>query len=232
MDFLKHDFLRHVDMIELLEMPDSSILYEGNDGALLYRDAMFSISCIPCAAKELLRRLIAHLPAQGDCYVVLHNPELKAPLLQEHGFHCLMDCFQCCYEQPVPVSYALPRGAVIRPLETRHLDFVHAHYRTVDDADYVRERIEAGMFGVFYGETPAGFIGTHDERSIGMLEVLPNYRKRGLAFALEAHMINHLLVLGRRAFCQVSVDNAASIALQKKLGMSVSDSVISWIERT
>jgi tRNA (guanine37-N1)-methyltransferase len=65
-----------------------------------------------------------------------------------------------------------------------------------------------------------------------MLEVLPNYRKRGLAFALEAHMINHLLVLGRRAFCQVSVDNAASIALQKKLGMSVSDSVISWIERT
>lgn len=218
-------------MFELLEMPGSCILYEADDGVLLYNDMMFSVAFVPGAEKIFLQRLLSHLPESGGCYVVLHGPELKEPLTLDHGFSTFMDCYQCLYEHTEPVSYALPEGVSILPLDLHHLDFVHAHYHTVDDIGYVRERIEAGMFGAFYGETLAGFIGTHDERSIGLLEVLPGYRKRGLASALEAHMINHLLLLGRRPFCQVSVKNAPSIALQKKLGMSVSSSTISWMER-
>ncbi len=230
-NYLKHDFLRHVDMLELLEMPSASVLYGGDDGVLACSDTMFSLSFVSGAENAFLQRLLAHLPERGGCYVVLHGPELKAPLMREHGFGSFMDCYQCLYEQAGPISYSLPDGADIRPLDMQHIDFVHAHYRTVDDAGYVRERIEAGMFGAFFGETQAGFIGTHDERSIGMLEVLPEFRKRGLAFALEAHMINHLLHAGRRAFCQVSVGNAPSLALQKKLGMTISESVIIWMER-
>lgn len=218
-------------MLELLEIPESTILYEGGDGVLLYNDMMFSVAFVPGAEDAFLQRLLSHLPEDGGCYVVLHSPELKAPLMMERGFGSFMDCYQCLYERTDPVSYVLPKGAVIRQLDMRHLDFVHTHYHTVDDIGYIRERIEAGMFGVFYGEILVGFIGTHDERSIGMLEILPDYRKRGLAFALEAHMINHLMQHDRRAFCQVSVDNTPSIALQKKLGMTISESVISWMER-
>lgn len=51
---------------------------------------------------------------------------------------------------------------------------IHAHYHMVDDANYIRERIEAGMFGVFLADGIAGFAGTHDERSMGLLEILPD----------------------------------------------------------
>lgn len=230
-DYLKQDILRHVDMLELLEMPSTVVLSGGRDGVLLYNDTMYSLSFVPGAENVFLQCLLSHLPEQGGCYLVLHNPELKAPLIREHGFQVFMDCFQCLYEHAEPVSYVLPEGVSIKRLDMRHVDVVHANYHTVDDEGYIRERIGAGMFGAFYGETLAGFIGTHDERSIGMLEILPDYRRRGLAFALEAHMINHLLRVGRRPFSQVSVDNAPSLALQRKLGMTISKSVVSWMER-
>ena len=55
---------------------------------------------------------------------------------------------------------------------------------------------------------------------MGLLEILPEYRRLGLAYALEAHLINHLLSLGRVPFCQVALYNEASIRLQKKLQQS------------
>ena len=43
--------------------------------------------------------------------------------------------------------------------------------------DYVAERLAAGaMTGAFLDGVLAGFIGIHEEGSIGMLEVLPAYR--------------------------------------------------------
>ena len=99
----------------------------------------------------------------------------------------------------------------------------------VDDIGYIRDRIEAGMFGVFLKGEIAGFAGTHEERSMGLLEILPEYRRLGLAYALEAHLINHLLSQGRVPFCQVAIVNVASIRLQQKLGLTISDQVVYWL---
>lgn len=45
------------------------------------------------------------------------------------------------------------------------------------------------MTGAFLDGVLAGFIGIHEEGSIGMLEVLPAYRRRSLGYALEAGAI-------------------------------------------
>jgi tRNA (guanine37-N1)-methyltransferase len=87
------------------------------------------------------------------------------------------------------------------------------------------------MFGVFIGGEIVGFVGTHDEHSMGLLEILPEYRRLGLGYALEAHLINHLLSRGRVPFCQVAVYNEASILLQEKMGLEISTSVIYWLAR-
>jgi tRNA (guanine37-N1)-methyltransferase len=160
--------------------------------------------------------------------IILRGAELLDSLAT-CGFESAMDCCHAIYLSNRPIPYTLPDGAEIRLLDSNHLDFVHEHYRTVDDADYILERIEAGMFGAFVRGEPAGFIGTHDERSMGLLEVLPEYRRLGLAYALEAHLINHLLSLDRTPFCQVSIRNEPSIALQRKLGLALSDTVIRWL---
>ena len=84
-------------------------------------------------------------------------------------------------------------------------------------------------FGAFVGGALAGFIGTHAEGSMGMLEIFPEYRRRGLGCALEAGLIRRLLERGEIPFCQVIEGNEASMRLQEKLGMTFSDEPVYWM---
>ena len=88
------------------------------------------------------------------------------------------------------------------------------------------------MFGVFVRGEIAGFVGTHEEQTMGLLEILPEYRRLGLAYALEAHLINHLLSIGQTPFCQVAIHNEPSLRLQRKLGLTISDTVVYWLNYT
>lgn len=75
----------------------------------------------------------------------------------------------------------------------------------------------------------AGFIGTHEEGGMGMLEVFEPYRHRGIAMALEKFLINRTLEKGHTPYCQVFTDNGASINLQQKLGLRLCRKEIYWI---
>lgn len=119
----------------------------------------------------------------------------------------------------------------IRRLNEGWLDVVCAHYAPLP-RQAVLHHLRAGwVFGAFdeAGEL-AGFIGEHDEGSIGMLEVLPAHRRRGCAQALEAFMINRHLGQGRMPYCQVEVSNDASHALQRKMGFTRLPGTQCWVE--
>ena len=97
---------------------------------------------------------------------------------------------------------------------------------------YILERIPSGtVVGAFLDDRLAGFIGTHDEGSIGMLTVVPEFRRRGLATYLEQLAIVRALELGHIPFGQIAKDNHASIALQKSLGMTISDELVCWMDK-
>ena len=99
----------------------------------------------------------------------------------------------------------------------------------------VRERfLDKAMFGAYIRaengtEAFAGFIGKHEEGSIGMLTVLPEYRGQKIALALEAYMINRELEQGFTPYGQVREDNTASIKLQKKVGLCFSKTPVFWV---
>ena len=82
-------------------------------------------------------------------------------------------------------------------------------------------RLAAGTIdgGYLDGEL-VGFIGMHAEGSMGMLEVFPGWRRRGVALALEAAKIASGLAAGHVPWAQVFPENRASIALQHRLGMA------------
>jgi len=52
---------------------------------------------------------------------------------------------------------------------------------------------------------------------IDMLEVLPEYRRRGIAYSLEAAMINRLREQKRIPYAQIFTTNSDSVFLQKNL---------------
>ena len=160
------------------------------------------------------------------------NTRILYEPLEKLGFRRDMLCYPCCYTSPRPLPIELPAGVEIRPLTHEHDDFVLAHYRHGEgDADYMRSRIDDGMFGLFENGVLAGFVGIHGGGEMGLLEVLPAYRRKGYALLLEARMINHRLALGHLPHGEVETWNEASMALQRRLGMTFSENTCAWFER-
>ena len=85
------------------------------------------------------------------------------------------------------------------------------------------------MWGVFDGGKIAGFVGMHSEGSMGMLEILPEYRRCGYGFALEAYCIDWHLKQGWTPFGHVIEGNNPSWSLQQKLGMRRAELPAIWI---
>jgi len=229
--YLSRNPNKNVDMLEILPLPAARMLAEDDFGVLLEHEGLYLLSCDDGRDMAYLPRLVEGLAEDTERMIVLHSLALKDVLVQSYRFEAFLDVRHGVYRKKEPVAYSLPDGAQIRKLDESHLDFVLRHYHMMDDESYLRERIEEGMFGAFVGGELVGFIGTHDERSIGLLEILPEYRRLGLAFALEAHLINRLLEQGRTPFCQVSTDNEPSLALQRKLGMELSGATVHWLVR-
>ncbi|MDD6306117.1 MAG: GNAT family N-acetyltransferase [Clostridiales bacterium] len=150
-----------------------------------------------------------------------------------------MSCYQAVYTKkeklPITGLYRLDgkkQDGVVKicPLNLEYLDIVTANYHTVDDTDYMKERIEKGwMFGAFIENELAGFAGMHTEGSIGMLEVLPQYRGRHIGKALETYMINLSLEHGMIPYGQVADGNEVSTRLQETLGLCFSKTMIYWM---
>ena len=85
------------------------------------------------------------------------------------------------------------------------------------------------MFGAYMEGTITGFIGVHDDGSIGLLEVIPEYRRMGVATALQSFMLAEHMKHGWVPYGQVYLDNDASFALQNSMHMSLSDGYIRWM---
>lgn len=223
--WLSRDPLLYMDMLEQLRMGEK-LLYAGEDGVLLY--------CAPCGAYMLAGR-------DADAALRITRGLPRAPLFVAHRMDCVpalmehfsykrkMACYQSVYLAQEPP--AVPDVCEIRPLSREHLGFVRAHYSNPGDwGEYLGARLDAGvLFGAWADGALAGFVGLHDEGSIGMLEVLPEFRRRGIAHALQAFMAGRLMEAGRVPFAQVEVDNAASLALQKKLGFSLCETPLCWL---
>ena len=141
---------------------------------------------------------------------------------------------------PAPLATAGPpagtppsacRHLAIHPLDEGHLEAVAACYHLIPREDIVDHLRRGWIWGGFDEEGGlVGFIGEHDEASMGMLEVFPEHRRRGYAQALEAALIERFRAVGRTPYCHVALGNEASRALQRKLGLRQQDTIQCWFE--
>ena len=171
------------------------------------------------AAARLLHR--AGPPAPGAMLGV-HGRAAALAAAEMMGQPLPPACTQAVYwgAQPPPWQAKGVRFAALGP---EWAELVCAHNALLS-RDEMAARLAAGVFtGAFLpgpqGRQLAGFIGQHPGGSMGMLAVLPQFRRMGLGAALEAHAIARLLRQGRVPFCYISAGNRASLALQKKLGL-------------
>jgi len=226
LDFLD-DKVFYADMIGLVTRGDM-IVDAGADGVLLRTPGQTWM--MASANEDCARRMLGLVdPSHCQCLVV--HEEYAIGLVQElFDFTRHTPCIASAY-----LGDTLPQSARtdlhVMPLGVEWTDTIAANY-TMDGPAYIRARIEAHeVWGGFMGGNLVGFIGLHEEGSMGMLDVFENYRRRGVAEYLMIDLANRMLADGRTPHDHIIVGNIASESLQRKLGFSISTRRLCWMSR-
>lgn len=218
--------LLYMDMLEVLRRGTAQVRRAGEDGVLLYdppSEVWFLDAETPAALDEML-------PLMEGCTLLTgHQMWYKDQLAARFGFQTEQICRQAAWMAPQPPE--VPSfGGEIRLLDQSWAEWTEARYsHSFGGVEYMRSAIDRGMLGAFVDGQPAGFIATHIEGSMGMLEVLPQYRRRGIGEALLLAMTALCLERGQYPYGQVWTSNAPSLALQHRAGMTLSDELVFWI---
>ena len=119
----------------------------------------------------------------------------------------------------------------LRTLTPAYAGAIAEHY---SHPEYLRpgeleELLAAGrVIGGFEDGRLVGFVGEHPHGAMGMLEVLPEARRRGWGSTLAAAKVRHLLDEGRLPWAEVWPDNDASLALELSMGFEFPETGRLW----
>lgn len=221
--WFSRDPLLHADMTEALRRGLGVIASAAERGVLVSADED-SCGMLSCADLDTALTL---LDGRRFPLLSIHQAELESPLCRELGMETWMRCRQAVYLGKEPPAAT---EEDIRPLTGEHLDFLQANY-CHEDSDYLAWLLERrALFGAFREEKLVGFIGKHAEGSMGLLEVLPAWRRQGVGESLERFLIAREVERGNLPYCHVFTDNQASLALQQKLGLTLAEGSVIWLK--
>ena len=221
--WFSRDPLLHADMTEALRRGLGVIASAAERGVLVSADED-SCGMLSCADLDTALTL---LDGRRFPLLSIHQAELESPLCRKLGMETWMRCRQAVYLGKEPPAAT---EEDIRPLTGEHLDFLQANYRH-EDSEYLAWLLERrALFGAFREEKLVGFIGKHAEGSMGLLEVLPAWRRRGVGESLERFLIAREVERGNLPYCHVFTDNQASLALQQKLGLTLAEGSVIWLK--
>lgn len=201
---------------------------DAQDDGVMLRHRRGDIVMVAAKTGRRLREMTGRI-ALGTPDVMLHGlcePEQDVLVRARLNLKNTIAFYQYAYYGEAPAPDA---DVDIRPLELDSLDFVYRNYGHAS-REYLEARIRQGvMIGAYVAGELAGFIGEHVEGSMGLLHVLPAYRRMHLGYALERAAIRRTRLAGQIPFDQVALKNEASIALQARLGMTRAQQQVYWI---
>lgn len=217
--------INRADLLALRQRQLATPLYEGPEGSVLAQEGAFYSDILD---GRRLDEILGALRLKRIHVCAVKSRSAADAVRQRYGFTDENPCSQWAYTLPTPPETG---DFDIRILERKDVPLAAAHYHMIDDpADYFYACIDSEwIWGLYDGGQLAGFIGLHPEGSMGMLEILPEFRRKGYGYALEAHLIAEHLRRGWVPYCHVVDGNTASLALQKKLGMEKAELPAIWV---
>lgn len=229
LEFLYKEYLLHVDMIECIKNNEYKII-EYIEGGVLISDKEEALIMLTAFNMETAKALIDKIP-KGVEMLVIHQYFYCNYLKERFNVYDEMSCYQSVYTKNKPFN--IEESSInVKILNEEYVESIFNNYSSKNTVDikYIKERINTNtMLGAFINEKLVGFIGTHEEGSMGILEVLPQYRKNGIGALLQKHATNLALQQSRIPYGQVKVNNEKSIKLQKKLGFELSSEIVYWL---
>jgi ribosomal protein S18 acetylase RimI-like enzyme len=213
-------------LINIIHRNLGTVLAASDQGVLLRTHGKVAMIS---SANTATAQAMLESAAVDDCrtFVVCEEPTLNV-VEQRYGFQHHTPVNPSAYlGDPLPVIHR--PDLRIDTLSPKWGDWVADHYG-MDNPRYVRSRVEAGeVWGLFHSEEILGFIGLHEQGSMGMLEILEEHRRQGYAEYLLTFLTNKLLAEGVLPHDHIIVGNEASVRLQQKLDFTISDRTLWWV---
>ena len=203
----------------------AEILEETREGIFIYdpNDRLYVLYAPAELGKEWLKK---H-EERGYRLLILYDDELIAFTAERYGLAVDEKCKQVVWTRKDKPEQGTK--LVLRQADDSDIAWIRGIYNKSSDADILGALRQGTILLGYVEGVPVGMIGMHMEGSMGMLEVLPEYRRRGYGTELEKALIIRQLELGCIPYGHVYLSNAASFALQKSIGMECSEGTLTWL---
>lgn len=217
LDLLKQDYYLNYPLIYALKH-GAEIIGAGEDGvALLIPNPDFLLLAGSNPLKFVKKR------AKPDLVQICGSQNAKA-VSAHFKFNDVLECHQLYYPHQTIES-----DLELEPLKPDDAGFVLNHYHRLDPNEIKKAIFEKRLFGLCDNGKLFAFIGLHEENAMGMLEVLPEYRRQGWGERLERALIVKVLAMGELPYGHVITGNESSMRLQKKLGFVECSDMVYWM---
>ena len=224
LEYLNRDYLLNVSIVDPINRGTAEVLY-ASDECVMVRDKLSGVIMLQTENIGLADRLLGTIP-ENTTHIVAHNISLAELVEEKLGYKKRVPCNQAVYsKQP----FTIDKGKLeIRLM--REEDAPEASAMYFNSQENASEHIKTGLIycGLNRGKI-AAMIGRHYEGSMGLLVVKEEYRRQGFGEIMEKFLINSLLEKGMTPYCQIIVGNNASLSLQRKLGLDVSENLLYWM---
>ncbi len=225
LEFLDNDYLLNASVIEPIRTGTVEILYASSE-CVYVKDKLTDVYMIVANDLELADELLNDYDARYP--LVAHGDALCELAVNKLGFDSNVPCYQAVYrKERFPDVLGEPTMRLMREDEAKEAANMY-HFDEESALKHIRRKM---IYGAYSGDEIVGMIGMHMQGSMGLLEVKEKFRRRGYAEKMEKFLINKLLFKGLVPYCQVIEDNQASLALQRKLGLEISENKLYWLHK-
>lgn len=222
-DLLK---IENLGIEKVIHRGSAEIIEQDEDGIFVY-DTISKVYMISCLDLQKGKTWVTTHEDRNYGTIAITGKPLADYIAEKYLYENKLECYQVAYlSNEIPT---IESGITSRTAELSDLTFICDNYSLLSEEEIIGiiemgNLIIAGLEG-----KSVGFVGEHLEGSIGLLYVLPEYRRQGIASALENIIIKAMKENGYIPFGQVEVENDKSYNLQQKLGFTVGDEKVYWL---
>lgn len=178
--------------------------------------------------KEEFDELLKHV-SKDDKHFGALSDEVKTTILERNKLDWQLTALQL----HLPDEIKLKKSKhVVRKLNASDAEYIinESRYKDILSVPYLEDRITRSFSaGIFKDGRLAAWGLTHDEGAIGSLNVLKEFRGKGLGSAVAVSLVEQIRAAQKIPFAQVEERNIPALKLFKKLGFII-DRNVTWLK--